>query len=86
MKLLAILTLMLSSCVAGYGPGWAGAAVATDAEKLDIGSTGIHATKLVQSTGAKELRKNLIHSAIVGAAAGPLASGIGSAIKTSVTP
>ncbi len=87
MKRAAYITiLLLPACVAGKGAGWAAVAIGTDASKLDIGPDGIHAADLMQSPGLQQLRKQLIQSAIVGAAVGPVANGIGGAIKNVTTP
>ncbi len=84
--IVAALCLLLPSCVAGKGEGWAAVAFGTDASKLDIGPDGIHATDLKQSPGLQQLRKQLVQSATVGAAVGHVANGIGVAIKNVTTP
>lgn len=78
--------LILPSCVAGRGEGWAAVAIGTDASKLDIGPDGIHAAHLKQSTGVREAGKRLFYSTVAGAATGPLANGIGGAIKNITKP
>ncbi len=87
LTLLASLILLLTpSCVVGYGSGWAGGALGTDATKLNIGPKGINATDLKQSPGLKEAGKRLFYNTVAGAVVGPLANGLGGAIKNVTKP